>query len=365
MKRVAWVLFISGVFGAAAASGWERNPGAAADAFGGWGMGARAEALGRAYGARVDDAAAAYWNAAGLAALEQTEITFGYGAPFGDIGGVTVGDTVVAKPMLYTMGDEAGGGGSLGTLAGALAFRRASGIYEADDNGLTGRTFADTDIALYFAYAHAVGEKAALGVTLKDITRAVGDYNDSGFGIDLASTYRPYAPLNFGVVVRNLIGPNFRLEQIKDVAPLTVDVSGCYDMFGWAAATAAAEITREGYYDFGAGCELTPVRFVSLRGGYWSGDGRPRVGIGLAFGGFRFDYAVRLGGALGDSHLASVSFLLGGAAAAAESAPSEDEGYVDFTPEEEGESSGEGDGEGGGGDETETEPPDLLDLGLP
>ncbi len=322
---------------AAAAAAWEANPGGDAAAPSSWGLGARADALGRAYGALADDVAAAYWNPAGLAGVARTEISFGYGAPFTSVGDVAIGDAAAAKPLAYSLGEEAGGAGSLGTLAAALAFRRAGGIYEAGDGGLTGRTFADTDVELYLAYAHAVGKKAAFGLALKDVTRNVGAYQDSGFGLDAGVDWRPVGALTVGAVARNLIAPNFELKELEDAPPLTLELSGCYKVGRFAALVAGSELTRETFYDAGAGVELTPVKYVALRGGYWTGDGRLRAGIGLALGDFRFDYAARFGGALGDSQLASVSFLFGGPPATQSEKPPEEEGYIEYHPGESGE----------------------------
>ncbi len=330
------------VASAGIAVGFEKNPGGDADASADWGLGARGEALGRAYAALADDAAALYWNPAGLAAMERTEVAFAYGAPFGDVGDVALGDAVVAKPLIYSMGDEAGGAGSLGTLAAALAFRRAGGIREAGETGPTGHTFADTDVELYLGYAHTLGAKGAFGLTLKNVTRSVADYSDSGFGLDVGAAFNPLTDLTLGAVVRNVIAPNFRLKALKNAPPLTLELGASYDFFGVVSPVASFEITREAFYDAGVGVEVTPVKYVALRGGYYTGDERPRAGLGLALGDFRFDYALRIGGPLGDSHLASVSLLFGGVEPPPDVVVPEEEGYIEFAPEEEPPSGEEG-----------------------
>jgi hypothetical protein len=320
---------------AAASAALEKNPGGDAGALSGWGLGARAEALGRAYTALADDASSVYWNPAGLAALSRTEAAFAYGVPFADVGDVTIGDAVVAKPLLYTMGEEAGGAGSLGTLGAALAYRGAGGIYEANETGPTGRTFSDADIELNLAYAHSLGNNGGFGLTLKNITRDVGDYSDSGFGLDVGGRYEPVTGLTLGIVARNVIAPNFRLKTIKDAPPLTFELGAAYDVFGYAAPCATFEITREGFYDGGLGLEITPVKYVALRGGYYVGDEAPRAGVGLRLGDFGFDYAMRFGGPLGDSYVASVSILFGGGPTSEELYIPEEEGYIEFDPDAE------------------------------
>jgi len=329
------LLFAAAVALAAAAAALEKNPGGDAGALSGWGLGARAEALGRAYTALADDASSTYWNPAGLAALGRTEVAFAYGLPFADVEDVTIGDAVVAKPLLYSMGEEAGGAGSLGTLAAALAYRGVGGIVEANETGPTGRTFTDADVELNLAYAHTLGAASAFGLTLKNITRDVGDYSDSGFGLDVGGRYEPVSGLAVGVVARNVIAPNFRLKAYKDAPPLTFELGASYDLFGIAAPCATFEITREGFYDGGLGVEITPVKYVALRGGYWAGDETPRAGVGLRLGDFGFDYAMRIGGPLGDSYVASVSILLGGGPTSEELYIPEEEGYIEFDTDEE------------------------------
>jgi hypothetical protein len=334
MKTMTIALVVVAALSSAALA-LEKNPGGDAGALSGWGLGARAEALGRAYTALADDASSTYWNPAGLAALTKTEAAFAYGVPFADVEGVTIGDAVVAKPLLYSMGEEAGGAGSLGTLGAALAYRGVGGIYEANENGPTGRTFTDADIELNLAYAHALGDAGAFGLTLKTITRDVGDYGDSGFGLDVGGRYEPVGGLAVGIVARNVIAPNFRLKTIKDAPPLTFELGAAYDVFGYAAPCATFEITREGFYDGGLGLEITPVKYVALRGGYYVGDETPRAGVGLRLGDFGFDYAMRIGGPLGDSYVASVSILFAGGPAPEELYIPEEEGYIEFDPEAE------------------------------
>ena len=347
MKTNKLLLIFATVALAAAAAALEKNPGGDAGTLSGWGLGARAEALGRAYTALADDASSTYWNPAGLAALSKTEAAFAYGVPFADVEDVTIGDAVVAKPLLYSMGEEAGGAGSLGTLAAALAYRGVGGIVEADENGPTGRTFTDADVELNLAYAHTLGAAGAFGLTLKNITRDVGDYSDSGFGLDVGGRYEPVSGLTAGVVVRNVIAPNFRLKTYKDAPPLTLELGAAYDVFGYATPCVTFEITREGFYDGGLGLEITPVKYVAIRGGYYAGDETPRGGVGLRLGDFGFDYAMRIGGSLGDSYVASVSILFGGGPTSEELYIPEEEGYIEFDPDAEETTEGEEGEEGG------------------
>ena len=345
MKTTKILLAISVILAAPGASAFDENPGGEADSFLSWGLGARAEGMGRAFGPIADDASAAYWNPAGLYQLEKGEVTFSSAHPFQDVHDIYYHTLNLAYPMNYTVG--AGKRGSFGTLDIGLAYARVGGIWEADEKGLTGRRFADTDIAFYLSYAHSAGENGGFGFTLKNVNRRIADHGDNGFGLDLGGLYRPVSMLSVSLVIRDLIAPNFKFEAVREAPPLTFEVGTAAYVASYAKLAVVSEITREGYYDAYAGAEVTPISAITVRGGWSLGDGAPRFGVGIRFLDFDFNYALRLDDTLGDTHLASISLYFGGAAE-----PSEDwdewedisdeeleelldeEGYIEFEEEE-------------------------------
>lgn len=113
--------------------------------------GARAQGMGTAGAAMIEDASAYYWNAAGLDRLSRREVLAAYGRPLG-VGGLFTGTVAVAGP----------GPGPLSQLGVALAWHRY-GIQDAYSEDLwyvsAGRTVKR------FASGHelAVGGSAKVG----------------------------------------------------------------------------------------------------------------------------------------------------------------------------------------------------------
>jgi hypothetical protein len=327
----------------ASSSAFEENPGGEPDAFTSWGLGVRAEGMGRAFGPIADDASAAYWNPAGLYQLEKGEVTFSSAAPFRSIGDIYYHTFNVAfSTAHYVDEDEIG---SFGTFDVGLAVGRVGGMWETDEKGLTGRRFADTDIAFYLAYAHSIGKNGGFGLAMKNINRRIEDHSDNGFGLDLGGLYRPLDMLSVSLVIRNLVAPNFEFEAVREAPPITFEVGSVAYLGSYGKGAVVVEFTREMYYDVYLGGEATPIPRIALRGGWSLSDGKPRVGAGFKLLDFDFNYALRLDRTLGDTHMASVSFYFGGPKKRPEGWDEEmtdeelinEEGYIEFD-EEEGES---------------------------
>jgi hypothetical protein len=325
-------------------SAFEENPGGEPDAFTSWGLGVRAEGMGRAFGPIADDASAAHWNPGGLYQLEKSEVAFSSAAPFRSVGDIYYHTFNVALSTAHYVGK--GEISSFGTFDVGLAVGRAGGIWEANEKGLTGRRFADTDIAFYLAYAHGIGKKGGFGLAMKNLNRRVGDYSDNGFGLDLGGLYRPFDMLSVSLVIRNLVAPNFEFETVREAPPITFEIGSAANVGSYGKGAVVVEFTREMFYDVYLGGEATPIPRIALRGGWSLGDGKPRVGAGFKFLDFDFNYALRLDDELGDTHMASVSFYFGGPKERPEDWGEEElneeelieeEGYIEFEEEEEGE----------------------------
>ncbi|UCE27499.1 MAG: hypothetical protein JSW52_01735 [Candidatus Coatesbacteria bacterium] len=325
---------------AVSSSPFEQNPGGEADAFTSWGLGVRAEGMGRAFGPLADDASAAYWNPAGLYQLEKSEVTFSSSTPFRSVGDIYYHTFNTALSTAhYVDEDEIR---SFGTFDVALAVGTVGGLWESNEKGLTGRRFSDTDIAFYLAYAHSIGKNGGFGFAMKNINRRIEDHSDNGFGLDLGGLYRPFDMLSVSLVIQNLVAPNFEFEAVRESPPITFEIGSAASIGSYGKGAVVAELTREMYYDVYLGGEATPIPQIALRGGWSLGDGKPRVGAGFKFLDFDFNYALRLDGTLGDTHMASVSFYFGGPKERPEGWDEEiteeelieEEGYIEFDDEE-------------------------------
>jgi hypothetical protein len=142
------------------------------------------------------------------------------------------------------------------------------------------------------------------------------------------------------------VAPNFEFETVREAPPITFEIGSAANVGSYGKGAVVVEFTREMFYDVYLGGEATPIPRIALRGGWSLGDGKPRVGAGFKFLDFDFNYALRLDDELGDTHMASVSFYFGGPKERPEDWGEEElneeelieeEGYIEFEEEEEGE----------------------------
>lgn len=170
------------------------------------GIGARAQALGNAVVANVDDVTAGYWNPAGLAALDR-EAGLQFSAMHAEwFAGIGKFDYLAATMPLANQD---------GRLALSIIRFGIDGIpntlslYEADgtvnyDNIVE---FSAADYAFIGSYGQrtkALGGKLWVGGNVKVVRRIIGSFANSwGFGIDLGAQYRSG---NFaaGIMARDL-----------------------------------------------------------------------------------------------------------------------------------------------------------------
>jgi len=181
--------------------------------------GARPVAMGAAFVAVADDANTTYWNPAGLAQLEDREITamhsewvegiryefLGYVQPIKSEKRVhSFGASVMA---LYTTGLE----------------ERTTETIEPEG------TFAAYDIAVAGAYARKVGKSVCIGANLKLIHQRIEDETAWSGAVDIGLLYTLSGPrrkvsqgkLQLGFAVQN-IGPGIKFIKESDPLPLNI-----------------------------------------------------------------------------------------------------------------------------------------------
>jgi hypothetical protein len=168
------------------------NVGTQAGAFLGIGVGARATAMGGAYTAIADDAAALYWNPAGLANTRQIQFLFHHNDWFLDISHDFVGVTVPAGDHFF---------GAQITYLG-VPDQEIRTIAEPEG---TGKFYNASDVAIGLSYAYQFTDRFAMGFTAKYIGQRI--YNSSGFAmaVDFGAQYRPSAIewLRLGMQIAN------------------------------------------------------------------------------------------------------------------------------------------------------------------
>jgi hypothetical protein len=176
--------------------------------------GARPVAMGGAFVAVADDANTTYWNPAGLAQLEEREITAMHNEWLEDIRYEFLG---YAQPI-KSEGRAQGFGVSVMCLYMSGLEERTTETIEPEG------TFGAYDIAVAGAYACEVGKGVSIGANVKLIHQRIENETAWSGAIDLGLLYRlpgPRGGLQLGFAVQN-IGPGIKFVKESDPLPLNI-----------------------------------------------------------------------------------------------------------------------------------------------
>ncbi|MBU8869430.1 MAG: hypothetical protein KOO60_01030 [Gemmatimonadales bacterium] len=254
------------------------------------GAGNRALALGGAYAAIADDASAVIWNPGGLGWLQRRE----FQASHTNLIGLGFNEQYAS----FVLPSWRWG-------VGSFTFRRfgVDGIEQRDSRNLLladDLTYAETEFTL--AYGRQLATAWALGGGLKLRRHCLGDFNDSGLGIDLGLMVKPGQAagvgerwaenLTVGLSVRNAIEPSLRLDQEQVPDPTGIRIGSSYKhplgKEGWVLGTLDVEKTRELNNHLHMGLEVCLVPALSLRTGL--NRGTLVAGMGVQWQDIGIDY---------------------------------------------------------------------------
>lgn len=279
-------------------------------------VGARPAAMGGAYTALADDVTAIYWNPAGLAQLDQTELNFMHnqwvsGIKYEFLGAAyPVENLTLATSLTYLYMDE---------------IKEVLIDTEGKGNGRyweTGKVFSAEDMALSLAFAQAIEENLFMGANFKYINESIENESASGFAMDLGVIYKLSNRLGFGFVISNL-GPNMKFIKDEFSLPLSYRAGIAYRIGENFTFAFDANKTKDEKLEFCAGMESLFGKWLTLRFSGATGPNK-RLGdfkglpTGMSAGcGFKLgnslimDYAYVPYGDLGDTHRISLSMKLG------------------------------------------------------
>lgn len=285
---------------ASAVLGQSQNSGTSAASFLKIGVGAKAAGLGEAFVAIADDASGAYWNSAGLANLDQSQVTFMHNEWLSD--------------LRYEYLSYAAPYQEKGTFALSFSYLSMGKFEGYDFYGNPTSDFSANDWSALLAYGHKVAPKLALGGALKYVHQSLADQKAGAFAVDLGALYG-INQFNFGFSLRNL-GTQMKFIQEKYSLPLTVDLGLAYRGLANLTLAADVEIPRDNSVRLKQGIEYNYQESIFLRMGYgYSTSGNDFGGAsGLALGAgfmlkqYKFDYAYSPNADLGDAH--RISFTL-------------------------------------------------------
>lgn len=260
------------------------------------GVGARASGLGEAYSSVADDATATYWNPAGLALLDGTQLAFSHTEW---IQGISNDFLAFAFPGL---------GGTVG-----LSF------YSNNVNGIERRelpspqpsgTVDANDIALGLSFGHSISSALTVGATVKYLYEKISLEGAAGYAFDFGANYTPFdPPLNFSVVLHNIGSMGELLnESIELPRTFRIGVSYLHELTSLEGAILlAAEGVKvsENEVRGNFGAEFQFKNRLALRLGYQTGFDEKSLGggFGMNFDRYHLDYGFTpFSSNFGDTH---------------------------------------------------------------
>ncbi|MCM2267527.1 MAG: PorV/PorQ family protein [Elusimicrobiales bacterium] len=280
----------------------------------------RGTAMGEAYTAVTEDAYAAYWNPAGLAAVEQAEIALTYNASFED---VTHQYLSAAFPLRY--------GSTLDMNVTRLTVAPFQGY---DAVGRATSKVQSSDMAIGVGYGQTLLKDEIerpllnVGVNVKSISQTLNNVSANAFAADLGAVYylRPARywltqvqaqEYRFALTVRN-IGTGLKFDKVEHPLPTSVTLGSSWLSHPYGNSTLVLSmdhsIANDETYSLGLGAEYVAFQLISFRAGYKSGQD---IGSGIRFGvGFKLsfadvDYSMSPFGELGAMHKVGMSVKFG------------------------------------------------------
>jgi hypothetical protein len=166
------------------------------------GAGARALALGNAFVAIVDDATSGYWNAAGLADLQTTQVHLMHAERFSGL--VDQDFLAVALPGFQRSGWSVG---LLRVGVNDIEFTTLENPGRSlgpDNRPIVASTETSADYALYFSGARRFHDRLSLGLSAKALYRSAGSFSAYGFGLDLGLRYHLGAGIRLAANLRDI-----------------------------------------------------------------------------------------------------------------------------------------------------------------
>ena len=200
---------------AAAPAAAQSRTGSAAAEFLSIPVGARASAMGGAFGATATDGTALYWNPAGLASLGAPTLTAEY-APW--LVGLDFSFVSFSMPT------------GLGTFSGgvtALLIPEMEVTTSRDNETQlgTGETFDAGSYAIALGYGRALTDRFSIGGSVKVVREQIADYGATGVAFDVGTLFTtPFNGLRLGASILNygtkmkMDGPLYTVDVLPNQA---------------------------------------------------------------------------------------------------------------------------------------------------
>lgn len=277
------------------------GPGGASAAFLKLPVDSRVVALGEAGTAYIDNAAALYYNPAGLGKIQKADFRF------------------MHNMWLLGMNHEYFATGfnikRVGSFGLSINYWGSGAIPSITIRGDTIGEFTAYDWTVNIGYGKELGD-FCFGTGLKYVSEKNDSFGGSCFGFDMGAMYNtPIKGLQAGLSCANL-GTQIELDSTAYPMPLLFRLGWRYALPGPALAiTQDFILSNADNLGIGLGAEYWTAQVLALRLGYRTGPGYEgfsglRAGLGIFIKGFGIDYAYAPYGKLGMSNRFTIAFAI-------------------------------------------------------
>lgn len=272
------------------------------------GTGNRAISMGGAFVSVADDPSAIFYNPAGLAHLEHTEVQAMYIHYPNSISNTFYQTVNFVKPLTYSLPDIPDMKSSLGTFGMSIAYMKV-GEMEFNGGENPGGTFSSRDFLFSFSYSKSFRETNAFGIAFKVEHLSIHQYSDSGFGMDVGVMLNPLPDLRLGVKLENIIQPQIKLIGVGDDYPFNTTAGASYNMWGYGQVAGSFRIDINGNYNASFGGEVRPVDILYLASGYDIKEKDISLGFGVRIDGLKVEYGTTFHEHLPNLHRIQLSYI--------------------------------------------------------
>jgi opacity protein-like surface antigen len=282
-------------------------------------QGARATSMGSAFVAIADDPSTIYWNAAGLARLENNGVLFDHTQWIADV-------KYNFLAGVLNLGDF----GTLG-VSFITSDMDEMNVTTVDAPGGTGETFSVSDVAFSIAWAVNLTDNFSIGFNPKIISQTIWKMSATAFAVDMGVLYNtPFQGITLGMSITNF-GTKMEMQGQNSIILVDLDeenggnndkIPSNLQMDAWdlplgfkvgvsytpiisdvhkVIMAVEASHPNDNYESVNLGGEYTYDNMFSIRGGYKSlflDDSEESFSIGAGFRqnlvgniNIRFDYS--------------------------------------------------------------------------
>ncbi len=271
------------------------------------GLGAAAAGVGEAYTARSGDVNSVFYNPAGLADMKMNMLAATH---LNWIAETRYEALAYARPIL-----------GVGTVGASVFLLHMPEIPSLDANGISQGMVQAYDLGVQFSYARDLSSWLGLtglsgGANMKILRRELAGSNASGLAADLGALYQLDENFTFGLSCLNL-GYLSEFESGSEKLPIVIRAGTCYaqDLGELHQIAAMVDLVQslDNTLRSNFGLEYSFQNTVSLRAGYKLGydtDGF-QAGAGVQWQNLSLDYALKLMGIFGTTHLVSAGMGFG------------------------------------------------------